>query len=297
VFNYGNFNQVSMAAFDSVEAQLNGDYCSHFGLSAGLNPVILPSGSIAITPGDSLELSIPLLSGQSCLWTTGSSNSSIWVHNPGTYTVTVTNTNGCSGSASRTISNPNPLPVELVSFSALSATDYVQLEWTTASETYNDYFIVERSTDAFAWEIVGTVNGAGNSSTSLTYILIDSDPLPGTSYYRLKQVDFNGTVTESPVIVCHHLTPEPNNLTVKIIPNPSTGTDVTLLALGKIPDSGILILVTDNYGRQLFKTSSHQSAEKTSLIPLHFETALTPGVYLVTALTDQQASVTKLIVQ
>jgi len=95
---------------------------------------------------------------------------------------------------------PNPLPVELLSFDAISRSNDILLKWTTATETNNDFFTMERSVDAFTWNIIGNVAGAGNSDVELTYQLIDEQPLDGLNYYRLKQIDFDGTFEYSQVI-------------------------------------------------------------------------------------------------
>jgi len=100
-----------------------------------------------------------------------------------------------------TINTPNPLPVELLFFTAYSKDGRViSLEWQTASEINNDFFTVERSQDGDNWEMVLITDGAGNSNSSIQYSEIDLDPLPGTSYYRLKQTDFDGTIKYSYVV-------------------------------------------------------------------------------------------------
>ncbi|HRJ29850.1 MAG TPA: hypothetical protein PLV21_06285 [Cyclobacteriaceae bacterium] len=95
----------------------------------------------------------------------------------------------------------NPLPVELVYFRAnLTPEKLVNLEWQTASELNNDGFEVERSKDGFDFTSIARINGAGTTSTKNDYALLDQFPLSGTSYYRLKQIDFDGTYTYSYVV-------------------------------------------------------------------------------------------------
>jgi len=86
----------------------------------------------------------------------------------------------------------SPLPVELVKYEATCQNETASLIWTTASETNNDYFTVERSDDAVGFEPIGIVNGNGNSSTMINYNWTDDNPIKGTAYYRLKQTDYNG---------------------------------------------------------------------------------------------------------
>lgn len=89
----------------------------------------------------------------------------------------------------------SPLPIHLTTFSANMVNTMVQVIWSTASETDNDYFTVERSFDNSAWDEISRINGAGNSTGNINYSITDKDPLSGTVYYRLKQVDYNGDFT------------------------------------------------------------------------------------------------------
>ncbi len=86
-----------------------------------------------------------------------------------------------------------PLPISLLSFQGAKVAEKVQLTWSTASEINNDKFIIERSQNADEFEEIATIAGAGNSHAILNYYFTDVNPLKGTSYYRLKQVDFDGT--------------------------------------------------------------------------------------------------------
>lgn len=84
------------------------------------------------------------------------------------------------------------LPVELLTFN-IQKNDYlVELDWTTASENNNDYFEIQRSSDGYNFETIDIVNGNGTSTVMNNYSYTDFSPLSGTSYYRLKQVDFDG---------------------------------------------------------------------------------------------------------
>lgn len=95
-----------------------------------------------------------------------------------------------------------PLPIELVSFTANSERNgTVQLDWATASEWDNRYFEVERSDDLSNWSVIGRVEAVGHSNALVEYDAIDELPLRGTNYYRLRQVDLDGTSTTSHVAV------------------------------------------------------------------------------------------------
>lgn len=112
-----------------------------------------------------------------------------------------------------------PLPVELIDFRVtLNSNLKVDINWTTLSEINNDYFIVQRSLNGQEWENIVKINGAGNSSEELNYYTLDSNPLNGLSYYRLKQVDFDGSVTYSDL---RSIKIERSGSLVKIYPNPT----------------------------------------------------------------------------
>ena len=92
------------------------------------------------------------------------------------------------------------LPIELLSFKAAISGDRVMLTWTTATEINNDYFTVERTLDGISFDEVFEMPGAGNSFGPLTYIGYDENPLPGISYYRLKQTDYDGQFEYSSLV-------------------------------------------------------------------------------------------------
>ncbi len=121
-----------------------------------------------------------------------------------------------------------PLPIELLSFTA-SPGEYntVQCLWNTASESNNEYFLVERSKDGKTFEAIGKVKAAGNTSTGNQYSFTDGSPLSVPKgeaiYYRLRQVDFNGEFTYSNIVA---VVLELSRFAVRISPNPSGGEDV-----------------------------------------------------------------------
>jgi len=98
------------------------------------------------------------------------------------------------------VSAQNPLPIELMYFLARPDGSLVKLDWATASELNNDRFTVERSADGITFQPVLARPGAGNSSSVIEYTDHDRAPLPGVSYYRLRQTDIDGVSTVSPIV-------------------------------------------------------------------------------------------------
>ena len=93
-----------------------------------------------------------------------------------------------------------PLPIELMSFNARALEGQVLLNWQTLTEINNDYMAVERSSDGQDFEEIGQIQGAGTSFIPQSYELLDPQPYQGLNYYRLRQVDFDGTTTYSKMV-------------------------------------------------------------------------------------------------
>jgi hypothetical protein len=118
-----------------------------------------------------------------------------------------------------------PLPIELLRFNARLIDTHVAIDWATASELNNDYFVVERAGEDLVWEQLMTVNGAGNSNELIRYQEKDRSPLRGISYYRLKQVDFDGEFSYSDPVSIFNPEAGPSE-EVFMYPNPVKGGEV-----------------------------------------------------------------------
>lgn len=92
------------------------------------------------------------------------------------------------------------LPVELAGFVASYANDQVELKWQTLSELNNDRFEVEHSRDGYHFQKVGTVEGEGTTAEAKSYFYFHRMSIGGTHYYRLKQIDTDGTFDYSNVV-------------------------------------------------------------------------------------------------
>ncbi|MBL0339880.1 MAG: T9SS type A sorting domain-containing protein [Bacteroidetes bacterium] len=118
------------------------------------------------------------------------------------------------------VASSTPLPIELLTFTVkLNSDKNVDLNWATASEINNDYFTIEKSENGTDFEPLLHVDGAGNSTSVLYYHAIDENPFEGTSYYRLKQTDFNGMYTYSEIKSVRIETKA--NATFQVFPNPA----------------------------------------------------------------------------
>jgi photosystem II stability/assembly factor-like uncharacterized protein len=93
------------------------------------------------------------------------------------------------------------IPVELSSFFAVANSDYVELNWTTATELNNSGFEIQKKTESqLDWEYIAFVPGFGTSTEAHTYSYIDNDITANKYFYRLKQLDFDGSFTFSEIV-------------------------------------------------------------------------------------------------
>ena len=111
------------------------------------------------------------------------------------------------------------LPVELLGFEGYYEDSSTKLNWSTATEQNNDYFEVQHSINGKDYQVIGEVNGAGNSVSIIDYTFEDRYPKAGINYYRLRQVDYDGNFEYSPVISVVTVDEE----SLHFYPNPSKG--------------------------------------------------------------------------
>lgn len=110
------------------------------------------------------------------------------------------------------------LPVDLLYFTAEQCDNNICIYWTTATEINNHYFIIERSYDLIDFDEVAMIMGNGNSSFEISYSFIDSDISKNDVYYRLIQVDYDGTTKVYDVIYVDYTLN--NSIALEVFPNP-----------------------------------------------------------------------------
>lgn len=164
------------------------------------------------------------------------------------------------------------LPVELVSFKSTMSQEGILLEWLTASELNNDRFEIERSFDGVKFETIGTVQGNGTTSDLNQYSFNDLRPIKGANYYRLKQVDHDGTFEHSRMVVQFYQTTS----SFLVYPNPSSGA-INIHLGDEFSRTKSLIKLLDVSGKTVWEKSL-QTPEKS--VKASFN-SLEPGVYFV----------------
>ena len=148
-----------------------------------------------------------------------------------------------------------PLPVNFISFAArpkqTSGNWQVDLNWSTASEQNSAHFIVERSKDGRSYNELGTVIAAGNSNSTVNYNFVDKDPIIGTAYYRLRQVDLDGKVNFSKIAIANI-----NGQEIVLIAYPNPANDFLNLLVNSPVKQQVRYSVTDISGR-IVKTGNY----------------------------------------
>lgn len=148
------------------------------------------------------------------------------------------------------ISDNYPTPVELTSFSATSENGQVYLNWTTSSETNNYCFEIERSLDGRNFDKIGFILGNGTVSVPQNYTFTDKNLSFGTYYYRLNQIDVNGTFKYSEIVKVTVLPPKNYDL-YQNSPNPfNPETKIRY----QIPEEGWVSLYIFNMKGQVVRT-------------------------------------------
>lgn len=176
------------------------------------------------------------------------------------------------------------LPVQLLSFTGYHHNQSNHLIWKTASESNNDYFIVERSTDGVNFIGIAKVKGQGSTSALSVYEIEDNSLNAKYNYYRLRQVDFNGTTDYSTIILLE----SSKEIPVKIYPNPVT--DLVQLDLTGYTEA-VQINISNLEGKSFY--SSGAVVEKIKQISV---TEFPAGVYLLQLKSEFSLTTYKLII-
>ncbi len=184
----------------------------------------------------------------------------------------------------------NPLPVTLTYLNADCTDNGVEVTWQTASENNSDFYAVERSLDGQNWNEIAVKAAAGNSTTLLNYSIIDEDRMAGTRYYRLNQVDKNGTsVVYGPISSSCSF----NEMAVTVFPNPASS-NVTIAV--QTPIAGMVELNIHAMDGKLIAHSSAMLNSGSTALPFNLE-GNKSGVYLVSITLNGQTNIEKLILQ
>ncbi len=177
-------------------------------------------------------------------------------------------------------------PVGLLYFNALVEDQaIVRLNWATGTELNNSHFEIERSVDGIVFEQVVQIPGAGNSSEEVVYTTTDEHPMPNVSYYRLKQVDLDGTFAHHGIVEIRLEDSDELQARMEVYPNPAR--DQAGLSLRSSQDMPAQIRLYSLAGHQVmsqdfdvFTGMNHQQIKVNHL---------SPGIYVVEVIANPGA--------
>ncbi|MBS1680127.1 MAG: T9SS type A sorting domain-containing protein, partial [Bacteroidetes bacterium] len=182
----------------------------------------------------------------------------------------------------------NPLPIKLLSFDGEDTEEGVRLTWVTGEEINNDHFEIERSAQGTSWQRILSLKGAGTKNTPTEYQTIDQDPLEGTNYYRLRQVDFDGRSSSSEAIRVLA-----KSVGISVYPNPSQGASLKIKA--SLEDNSSLEIL-NSLGTSIYSVSWGQLPVENQIRTIEAAQTLTPGLYFIRISNTSKQQIVKVII-
>ena len=191
-----------------------------------------------------------------------------------------------------------PLPVELLSFTAVRDGNSTVLTWVTGAEINNESFTIERSLDGVNFEEIGYVRGAGNSYAEIDYMEYDYSPGAGVNYYRIKQTDFDGTVSYSFVLQVDLNTESATNLEAAVFPNPvKNGERIFVNIVNNGDEKEVLIVMRSPLGQEVFSKFIVVEEYGNVVSAIDVQGRVAPGVYIITGSSDQRLFQKKIVIK
>ena len=188
-----------------------------------------------------------------------------------------------------TVSLSTPLPVQLTQFDVGLSGENVVATWTTASELNADFFEVQRSKEGVEYESIGKVKAFGTTSLAQRYSFADTNPYDGVSYYRLRQVDFDGTQTLSDILT---IAIDKKATRISIFPNPILGNQLNL-QLHNWKEESAHISIVDLMGNTVFQEQLDPVKQKWLF---DVSPTIPSGVYIVTVTGGALRFTSKIVV-
>ncbi|AII52165.1 hypothetical protein N008_09275 [Hymenobacter sp. APR13] len=213
----------------------------------------------------------------------------------GTYTVQVTTVDAFGGTNTQPVTftiGAAPLPVVLVSFDVQAVGTDARLNWKTAQETNSSHFVVLRSLNGGAsFSEVERVQAQGTKSSATTYSYLDKGvgrQQNGTVYYRLEQVDQDGTSVLTEVKTVFFKNEQPT--AVQVYPNPASDQQQVRLDLTTLPAGSYKVTLTDMAGRVVQTVAGSGGLEQALEVA-----SLPQGSYLVQVIGQAQVYTTRFV--
>ena len=188
---------------------------------------------------------------------------------------------------------PPPLPVELLRFDGHLESVGVVLNWATATELNNDFFEVQHSMDGIEFKSIDSVQGNGTTNELIDYSFTHSSPAYGINFYRLRQVDFDGTQKYHKIVrVDNDLIRA--DMKTSVYPNPATPNNMRLRISTGDDHTSINVKMTDQTGKVFFKKELKGSLTlDQKLVP---NQNMTPGLYFLEVQQGKNVNFEKIII-
>lgn len=180
------------------------------------------------------------------------------------------------------------LPVILLSFEAKEVNNGIQIQWITGSEIDNDHFILSKSTDGLIFNIVAEIDGVGNTSDITTYTFVDKSANAFSYFYKLEQIDFDGTKTTFEIIQV--ASNSISSFQAKLLQNPTS--EVIRIQMKYNTHVPIEIRLLSLSGQVLYE----KKEQPTPLINIDINSLLSPGVYLLSVNQGRNSIQQRLII-
>ena len=165
------------------------------------------------------------------------------------------------------------LPVEFGNFTVTKAGNKAKINWNTLQELNSSHFEVERSADSRTWTSIHKVNAAGTSSTVINYEYIDPLPAKGRNYYRIRQIDLNGTAKTTDIKAVDFNSPK----SISFFPNPAN--DQLTVQSGGTQIYSIRII--DSKGQVVLQNNVNQTTTHLNLKQMK------AGLYILQLMTNE----------
>lgn len=190
----------------------------------------------------------------------------------------------------QTICNPlSLLPIELTHFNATCNAGEISVNWSTASETNNKLFELEKSIDGIYYTKIGSIPGHGSSTQQQVYQYIDIAVENVIYYYRLKQIDENNNYHVIALIASAENSCYDQANNILVFPNPANNQ----LFVKLMNESNALIEIINDCGQTIFSSSEKPNGQKTILIETSFFAA---GIYAIRVINDNNTFIRKVLI-
>ncbi len=183
----------------------------------------------------------------------------------------------------------NTTPVTFLNVSAVREGETARINWSTAMEQNNEKFVIERSATGSEFTEIGSVKGAGNSTSVNEYSFVDAQPFAGLNYYRIKQVDLDGRYSHTKVVSVNmsHL----SATTITSYPNPVK--DVVNIEIKAVRAEKVTLELFDSKGARVMRRSINAMAG-TNNTTLNLST-LGAGVYILKTSSQSLNATSRLV--